>query len=78
VKPPQTTLRWEKSPEPDVAGDDLVRREPTSPVWQEARDAGHATEPTLDLSKDNYFFGVRAYDQDGYRSPVGFAGAARE
>jgi hypothetical protein len=47
-------------------------------VWQEAKDAGNATELTLDLSKDNSFFGVRACDKDGYRSPVGFAGAARE
>jgi Zn-dependent M28 family amino/carboxypeptidase len=73
-----TTLRWDKSPEPDVAGYEVVWRETTSPTWQQARDAGNATELTLDLSKDNYFFGVRAYDKDGYRSPVGFAGAARE
>jgi hypothetical protein len=24
------------------------------------------------MSKDNYFFGVRAVDRDGHRSPVGF------
>jgi hypothetical protein len=36
------------------------------------------TETVLDISKDNHFFGVRAYDADGYRSPVAFAGAARE
>jgi hypothetical protein len=73
-----TTLRWERSPEPDVAGYEVVWRETTSPVWQFSKDVGNVTEATIEESKDNYFFGVRAYDRDGYRSPVGFAGAARE
>lgn len=73
-----TTLRWEKSPEPDVAGYEVVWRETTSPVWQHSKDVGNVGEATIEESKDNYFFGVRAYDKDGYRSPVGFAGAGRE
>lgn len=73
-----TTIRWDRSPEPDVAGYEVVWRETTSPVWQESRDVGDATEVTLDKSKDNYFFGVRAYDHDGYRSPVAFPAAGRE
>jgi len=47
-------------------------------AWQHVKDVGKATEITLDENKDNLFFGVRAYDKDGYRSPVGFAGAAKE
>jgi hypothetical protein len=42
------------------------------------RDVGAATEATLPISKDNAFFGIRAYDTDGYRSPVAFPGASRE
>lgn len=73
-----TTLRWEASPEPDVAGYEIVWRETSSPVWEHAIDVGNTTEATIDLSKDNWFFGVRAYDTDGYRSPVAFPYAARE
>jgi Zn-dependent M28 family amino/carboxypeptidase len=73
-----TTIRWDKSPEPDVTGYEIVWRETTSPVWQHVKDVGKATEVTLDLSKDNLFFGVRAYDRDGHRSPVSFPAAARE
>ncbi len=75
---PTTTLRWSRSPEPDVAGYEVVWRETTAPQWQWARDVGDVTEATIELSKDNYFFGVRAYDQDGYRSPVAFPAAGRE
>jgi Zn-dependent M28 family amino/carboxypeptidase len=71
-----TTLRWTASPEPDVAGYEVVWRETTSPFWQEARDVGRKTEATVAMSKDNYFFGVRAYDREGYRSPVSFPRAA--
>lgn len=73
-----TTLRWEASPEPDVAGYEVVWRDTTSPEWTNSKDVGKATEATLPLSKDNVFFGVRAYDMDGYRSPVAFPSAAKE
>ena len=73
-----TTLRWERSPEEDTAGYEVVWRETTSPVWQWSKDVGAGTEATLPISKDNYFFGVRAYDRDGYRSPVSFPLSASE
>jgi hypothetical protein len=66
------------SPEPDVAGYEVVWRETTSPVWQYAKDVGAVNEATIPLSKDNWIFGVCAYDHDGYRSPVAFPGAAQE
>ncbi|MBM4108365.1 MAG: M20/M25/M40 family metallo-hydrolase [Phycisphaerae bacterium] len=72
----KTTLRWEASPEGDVAGYEVVWRLTTDWQWQGVRDVGAETSATLPLNKDNYFVGVRAYDKDGYRSPVGFAGAA--
>lgn len=73
-----TTLRWSVSPEPDVAGYEVVWRDTTEARWTNSKDVGIVTEITLPLNKDNVFIGVRAYDRDGYRSPVGFAGAARE
>jgi len=47
-------------------------RETTSPDWTGAIDVGNVTTVTLDISKDNVQFGVRAVDQEGRRSPVAF------
>lgn len=73
-----TTLRWDRSPEPDVAGYEVVWRRTTSPVWEFVLDVGDATEATIDLSKDDWFFAVRAYDDKGYRSPVAMPLPANE
>jgi hypothetical protein len=73
-----TTIKWEKSPEPDVAGYELVWRDTTAPRWEHAKDLGNVTEATLPMGKDNVFFGIRAYDRDGYKSPVEFFAAAKE
>lgn len=73
-----TTLRWDASPEPDVAGYEIVWRETSSPQWEHHQDVGNANEGTVPLSKDNWFFGVRSYDHDGYRSPVAYPLPARE
>lgn len=72
-----TTLRWPAAPEPDVAGYEVVWRATTSPTWEAARDVGEATEITLPWPKDDYVFGVRTYDRDGYRSPVAACGIDR-
>jgi len=71
-----TTIRWDPSPEPDVAGYEIVYRDTTAPFWEQVIDAGSVGEFTINLSKDNYFFGVRAYDAEGHRSLVSFPGAA--
>jgi Zn-dependent M28 family amino/carboxypeptidase len=68
-----TVLRWAANPEPDVAGYDVVWRDTASPTWQASRDVGPALEVRLPLNKDDFFFGVRAYDRAGLRSPVAFA-----
>lgn len=73
-----TTLRWDPSPEPDVAGYEIVWRLTTEPQWTGVQDVGNVTEGTIPLSKDNWLFGVRAYDEDGWRSMAAFPGAARE
>jgi Zn-dependent M28 family amino/carboxypeptidase len=67
-----TTLRWNRGTEADLAGYEVVWRETTSPDWTNAIDVGDVTEVTIDLSKDNVFFGVRAIDTAGHHSPVAF------
>jgi Zn-dependent M28 family amino/carboxypeptidase len=71
-------LRWSACPEPDLAGYEVVWRPTTSSTWEHARDVGNVTEARLPLSKDDFFYGVRAYDRDGYVSPVSFAKAAQK
>ncbi len=68
-----TLLKWSPSRDSDVAGYEVVWRRTTSATWEHARDVGVATDARLPLSKDDWFFGIRAYDSHGYRSPVAFA-----
>jgi Zn-dependent M28 family amino/carboxypeptidase len=70
-----TLLRWQPCKEPDVAGYEVVWRDTTSPSWQGSKDVGPASEARLPMNKDDFFFGVRAYDKGGLRSPVAFAKA---
>jgi hypothetical protein len=67
-----TTLRWQRGSEPDLAGYEVVWRETTAPQWTHVLPVGDVTTTTVRLSKDNVFFGVRAVDRDGHRSPVAF------
>ena len=67
--------------------DARVERRTPSPTWRATRSSiatrpsrtgrtrsavGNVTSYTVDLTKDNFFFGVRAVDRDGHRSPVSF------
>jgi acetylornithine deacetylase/succinyl-diaminopimelate desuccinylase-like protein len=68
-----TELRWEANKEPDLAGYEIVWRDTTSAVWTNSSAVGNVTTATMKgMSKDNYFFGVRAIDKDGNRSPVSY------
>jgi hypothetical protein len=67
-----TELVWQRGTEPDLAGYEVVWRETTVPEWTDARNVGDVTTATIDLSKDNVFFGVRAVDMAGHRSPVAY------
>jgi hypothetical protein len=60
-----------------VAGYEVVWRATTEPTWTHVVDAGARVESRLPVSKDDALFGVRAYDRDGWRSPVTFAMADR-
>ncbi|HEX6470288.1 MAG TPA: M28 family metallopeptidase [Streptosporangiaceae bacterium] len=67
-----TTLTWDRGTEPDLAGYEVVWRETTAADWTHRIDVGDVTTVTIDLSKDNVQFGIRAVDGDGHRSPVAF------
>lgn len=66
-----TDLKWEANTEPDLSGYEIVWRDTTSPEWTNSKPVGNVTSFTMvGMSKDNYFFGVRAIDKEGNRSPV--------
>jgi hypothetical protein len=68
-----TDLKWDANKERDIAGYEIVWRDTTAPVWTNAVWVGNVTSYTVKgMSKDNFFFGVRAVDRDGNRSPVSF------
>ncbi len=68
-----TDLRWDANVEPDLAGYEIVWRDTTSPMWTNSKSVGNVTTFTMKgMSKDNFFFGVRAIDKEGNRSPVTF------
>jgi hypothetical protein len=67
-----TTLTWDHGTDPGLARYEVVWRETTSPDWTHVIDVGDVTTVTLDISKDNVQFGLRAVDQAGHRSPVAF------
>jgi hypothetical protein len=68
-----TELEWKPNREPDLAGYEVVWRDTIEPLWTHARWLGNVTNCTLPaLSKDNFFFGVRAVDREGHRSVVRF------
>jgi hypothetical protein len=68
-----TDLVWTRGNEPDLAGYEVVWRETTETDWTHVVPVGDVTSASFPhFSKDNVFFGVRAVDRDGHRSPVAF------
>ncbi|RJL32885.1 M20/M25/M40 family metallo-hydrolase [Bailinhaonella thermotolerans] len=68
-----TELTWAPNPEPDLAGYEIVWRDTTEPYWTHVIPVGDVTSYTVrGMSKDNFFFGVRAVDREGHRGPVAF------
>ncbi|MEJ7861676.1 MAG: M28 family metallopeptidase [Pyrinomonadaceae bacterium] len=68
-----TELKWDALTESDLDGYEIVWRDTASAIWTNSAAAGNVTNFVLKgMSKDNYFFGVRAVDKNGHRSPVSF------
>ncbi len=68
-----TELKWDLNSDADIASYEIVWRETTSAVWTNSLNVGNVTTYIMKaMSKDNYFFGVRAVDKDGNKSPVSF------
>lgn len=68
-----TDLKWDANQEPDLAGYEILWRDTSAALWTNSRWVGKVTSYTMKgLSKDNYFFGVRAVDNERNRSPVSF------
>lgn len=66
-----TVLKWDASSDVDLAGYELVWRDTTAAEWTNSRSLGNVTTFTAKaMSKDNYFFGLRAVDKQGNKSPV--------
>jgi len=66
-----TELKWDANKEPDLASYEVDWRDTTAATWMNSRPVGNVMTYTLKgMSKDNYFFGVRAVDREGNRSPV--------
>lgn len=68
-----TPIKWDANKEPDIAGYEIVWRDTTEALWTNSRAVGNVNTYTMKgMSKDNYFFGVRAVDKEGNRSPVSY------
>ncbi|SMQ53500.1 unnamed protein product [Zymoseptoria tritici ST99CH_3D7] len=63
-------LRWTASNDSMVAGYELVWRTSGALQWTHSLNVGNAANVTVDLNKDNYQLGVRAYGKDGAKSPA--------
>ena len=66
-----TELKWDANTDPDLSGYEIVWRDTTAAEWTNTIPAGMETTYIVKaMSKDNYFFGVRAVDKAGNRSPA--------
>ena len=73
-----TDLKWDANTDTDIEGYDVVWRDTTSAFWTNSLFVGNVTTYTAkEMSKDNYFFGVRAIDRSGNRSPVVYPRSGR-
>ena len=66
-----TDLKWDANTDADLDGYEVVWRDTVSPFWTNSIFVGSVTNYTAkEMSKDNYFFGVRAVDKNGNKSTV--------
>jgi len=73
-----TVLRWDANTDADLAGYEIVWRDTTAAEWTGSKFVGNVTTFTMPaMSKDNFFFGVRAIDKKGNKSPAVYPRPAR-
>jgi len=66
-----TELKWDANTDADLAGYEIVWRDTTAPEWTGSQDIGNVNTFVMKaMSKDNFFFGVRAIDKNGNKSPA--------
>jgi hypothetical protein len=66
-----TTLTWDAGADNDLVGYELLVRETTADEWEKVIPIARASTYTFkNLPIDNVYFGLRAVDKDGNRSPV--------
>lgn len=63
-----STLTWEVPSGGRAAGYEILWRSTSNPDWEHVQSVGNVTRTTLQLSKDNVIFAVRAVDREGHRS----------
>jgi hypothetical protein len=63
-----STLSWDASPGGLASGYEVVWRATSSPEWEHVLRVGDTTKITLQISKDESIFAVRAVDKAGHRS----------
>jgi hypothetical protein len=63
-----STLTWEAPAGGRAAAYEVLWRATTSPEWEHSQNVGKVTRTTLNLSKDNVIFAVRAVDAEWHLS----------
>ncbi len=66
-----TDIAWKPSPGGLATGYEIVWRNTTAAEWESHKDfPASASNATLEISKDNVIFGIRAIGKNGLKSPV--------
>ncbi|KAL9000445.1 MAG: hypothetical protein Q9169_000962 [Polycauliona sp. 2 TL-2023] len=65
-------FKWLASNETLLAGYEALWRPTDAPFWTHVIPLGNVKTATIDLSKDNVIFGIRAVGKNGYASPATF------
>jgi len=63
-----STLTWDPSPGRLATGYEVLWRATTDADWENVETVGNPTRATLNRSKDNVIFAVRAVDEKGHKS----------
>jgi hypothetical protein len=61
-------MTWDAPVNGPAPNYEVVWRATTSPEWEHSRAVGNATKATMEMSKDNVIFAVRAVDEKGHAS----------